>query len=74
MFLSGFIVSHRDKKINPISVKMKNFPFRAYPGIAGVPIAPDEGDLTQAYFVYGEENRRSMAQNLQASAVPVISG
>ncbi len=28
----------------------------------------------EAYLVYGEENRRSMAQNLQASGAPVILG
>jgi len=42
--------------------------------IAPSNFAPDEGDLTQAIFVYGEENRRSMAQNLQASGARVISG
>jgi len=52
---------------------------RAYPEITSVPIAPsnfapDEGDLTQAILVYGEENRRSMAQNLLASGALVILG
>ncbi len=45
----------------PVKMPKSLFNISKYAGCAWI-FSPDEGDLTRAYFVYVEENRRSMAE------------